>query len=96
MKKLKISMLAVLFTIGIGGAVVQKIHASPKQADPTFNWQKTDASGNVISGGQYDPGVTQAQAQSDFGCSGTITPCAVTVNHQNGTKTANPTYVRLD
>ncbi|MDP9079029.1 MAG: hypothetical protein M3O71_16495 [Bacteroidota bacterium] len=64
MKKLKISMLALLFTVGIGGATVQKIHAAPKKFDdPTYKW-----SDNVTS--------DVADAEDRFGCSGAGATCS--------------------
>jgi len=67
MKKLKISMLALVFTVGIGGAVVQKIHAAPKLDDPIYDW--TPVSGSNFVG-------TVAQAQTHYGCSATARLCA--------------------
>jgi hypothetical protein len=74
MKKLKISMLAVLFTVGIGTAVVQKIHAAPKPNDPTYNWTHFDQSGNPI--GTLN-NATVTEARDDLGCPGsTSVKCA--------------------
>ncbi|MEO6851459.1 MAG: hypothetical protein ABI203_07360 [Mucilaginibacter sp.] len=93
MKKLKISMLAIIFTVGVGGAVVQKLHAAPKKQDPTYNWQQTNAAGNIVLNGQYDAGVSQVQAETDFGCSGSADPCATTVSSKNGSKTNQGTIL---
>lgn len=71
MKKLKISMLAVLFTVSIGTAVVQKIHAAPKADDSTYNWD-----GNGPSHSGTDLNRTISQAKSDYGCTGTSVACA--------------------
>jgi len=74
MKKLKISLVALVFTVGIGGAVVQKIQAAPKPLDPTYNW---NGSGPLKSG--QDLSKTVSQAQSDYGCTGASTACATGV-----------------
>jgi hypothetical protein len=68
MKKLKISLLALLFTVGIGGAVVQKIHAAPKPQGQVYSWTSN------LGGGPFTG--TIAQAQSNYGCSKTTTLCA--------------------
>lgn len=71
MKKLKISLLALVFTVGIGTAVVQKIHATPKLDDPTYDW---NGSGPLHSGELDNKTVSQAQAF--YGCSGAAAVCA--------------------
>jgi hypothetical protein len=76
MKKLKISMLAMLFTVGIGGAVIQKIEAAPKRALATYQWQKYLSDG-VTRDPSHDETATISQAQSDYGCAGTGNQCAV-------------------
>lgn len=72
MKKFKFGLLALVFTVGIGGAVVQQIHAAPKNL-ATFNWTHYDRSGNPI--GSLN-NATVAQAESAFGCSGNSVKCA--------------------
>lgn len=47
MKKLKMGMLALLFTVGIGGALVQKIQAAPKFDDPIYHWSDNNGNSNV-------------------------------------------------
>ncbi len=75
MKKLKFSMLAVLFTVGIGTAVVQKIHAAPKPQDPSYNWTTYDTSGHVTGTLSNE---TVSEARNSTGCEGiTSTKCAV-------------------
>jgi hypothetical protein len=58
MKKLKISLLALVFTVGIGGAVVQKIHAAPKPLDQVYSWTSSQG---PFSG-------TEAQARDHYSC----------------------------
>jgi hypothetical protein len=67
MKKLKISLLALLFTIGIGGAVIQKIHAAPKPLDQVYSW--TSQTQGSFTG-------TRADAIAHYGCENGSTPCA--------------------
>jgi hypothetical protein len=74
MKTLKISLLAVLFTVGIGGAVVQKIQAAPKQTDATYEWLKFNHDGTRDP--SLDEDATIAQAEMDYSCSSTVTKCA--------------------
>ena len=83
MKKLKVSMLALVFTVGIGGAFVQKIHAAPKQADATYHWLKYAANG-VTRVPSQDENATLAQAQSDYGCSGAANRCATGTKIDSG------------
>jgi hypothetical protein len=65
MKKLKISMLAVVLTLGVGTAVVQKIQAAPKPLDQVYSWNNGQFTG------------TETQARSHYSCpSGTNTICA--------------------
>jgi hypothetical protein len=71
---LKVSLLAVLFTVGIGGAVVEKIHAAPKRAAATYQWLKFNHNGTRNP--SLDEDATIADAQSDYGCSGAVTVCA--------------------
>lgn len=75
MKTLKISMLALLFTVGIGGAVIQNIQAAPKVDDPTYNW-----SGSGPSGSGSLTGKTVAQAQAFYGCSSNVSLCATGID----------------
>ncbi|PAW95411.1 hypothetical protein CKK33_18660 [Mucilaginibacter sp. MD40] len=74
MKKLKISMLALVFAVGVGGAFVQKIQAAPKANDPTYNWTHFNQSGSPIGS---LPNATVDQARDDLGCPGsTSVKCA--------------------
>jgi hypothetical protein len=75
MKTLKISLLALLMTVGIGGAVVQKIQAAPKPDDVTYNWSRVGGSTVPNEQSPFN-GKTIAQAQSNYGCAGTGSPCA--------------------
>ncbi|MET3501364.1 hypothetical protein ABIC45_002976 [Mucilaginibacter rubeus] len=78
--------MALALTLGVAGAFATNSSAkNSKLLNP--NWQTEDASGltvPVASGGVYDPNRTKAQAQADFGCSGTQDICAGTVNAQDG------------
>jgi hypothetical protein len=82
MKKLKISMLAVLFTVGIGGAVVQKIQAAPKLVDTFYDWTSTSIAPNHPSSNLSNQ--TSAQATTYFGCSSGSRVCAT------GSKVSGP------
>ncbi|MGF7079730.1 hypothetical protein [Mucilaginibacter sp. UYCu711] len=83
---IKVSLLALLFTVGIGGAIVQKIQAAPKAADQLYNWVHYDTDGvTVIPGTENGKSVSQAQA--DFSCSGSGNRCA------EGTATGKPNVV---
>lgn len=86
MKKFKIGAMALALTLGVAGAFATTSSArSGKLLNP--NWQTEDVSGSTISvanGGVYDPNRTKAQAQADFGCSGSADFCAGTVNSQDG------------
>jgi hypothetical protein len=65
MKKLKISMLALVFAVGFGGAVVQKIQAAPKANAQEYSWNNGEFTG------------TEADARSHYSCpSGTRVTCA--------------------
>jgi hypothetical protein len=66
MKKLKISLLALVFTVGIGGAVVQKIEAAPKPLDQVYSW--TSSQGSFTG--------TRADAIAHYGCENGSTLCA--------------------
>ena len=74
MKKLKLGLLAVLFTVGIGGAFVQKIHAAPKLTDASYMWLKFNEDGSREPSG--DETATIAKATTDYGCSGSNATCA--------------------
>jgi len=67
MKSLKLSLMALVLIGGISGALVNRIQAAPKPLDPTYNW---------LGGGVEDNGRTVAQAQMDYGCTGTSSLCA--------------------
>jgi hypothetical protein len=65
MKTLKVSLLALVFSVGIGGAVVQKIQAAPRVDDPVYSWNNGQFSGTV------------SQARSHYSCpAGTNLTCA--------------------
>ena len=85
MKKVKFNFLSLALAIGFVGAIGYKAYNEPRESNKPilFNWQSTDASGNIIpesSGGVYEELKTRSQAQVDFGCSGSGTSCAVTVD----------------
>ena len=67
MKTLKIGLMALVFAVGIGGAVAEKIHAAPKPADPIYNWTKAGSSS--FTG-------TVSQAESNYGCNNLAVGCA--------------------
>ena len=67
MKTLKIGLMALVFAVGIGGAVVQKIQAAPKLDDPVYDWTPVSGSGFVG---------TVTQAQMHYGCSASTNLCA--------------------
>lgn len=75
MKTLKISLLAMVFTIGIGGAVVQKIQAAPKHFDLQYNWTKAGSA--PFTG-------TISDAQNNYGCPNLGVGCA------HGTEVGHP------
>jgi hypothetical protein len=93
MKRIRVSLMALVLTAGVAGAVTTSAHPGLNKKFVNFNWQSTDASGNVITGGMYDASKSQSQAQLDFVCSGSTVPCAVTVTRQDGPKTSTPTYI---
>ena len=76
MKTLKVSLVALVLAIGLGGAVAEKVHASPKSADQLYNWTHYDRSGNVI--GTLN-NASVATAESTFGCSSNGPKCGVGV-----------------
>jgi Flp pilus assembly protein CpaB len=82
MKTLKISLLALVFIAGIGGAVVQKIQAAPKPVDTFYNWTSTSSAPKDPSSTLNN--ATVAQAESNFGCSTGTIDCA------DGTKVSGP------
>lgn len=81
-KSLKVSLLALVFTVGIGGAVVQKISAAPKQFDSTFNWTSSSAAPENPSTTLSNATISEAQAH--FGCNGVAAVCATGVNNAPG------------
>jgi hypothetical protein len=81
-KSLKVSLLALVFTVGIGGAVVQKISAAPKPFDSTYNWTSTSAAPENPSSTLSN--ATISDAQNRFGCSGVSAVCANGVNTAPG------------
>jgi hypothetical protein len=70
----KVSLLALVFTVGIGGAVLQKTQAAPKKFDQLYNWTHYDTDGITVLGTENNKTVTQAE--SDFGCSSSGNRCA--------------------
>ena len=76
MKTLKVSLVALVLAIGLGGAVAEKIQAAPKKMDQLYNWTHYDRSGNVI--GTLN-NASVATAESDFGCSSNGPKCGVGV-----------------
>lgn len=67
MKKLKFGLLALLFTVGVGGAMVQKIHAAPKAFDIVYSWTSPDQ--GAFSG-------TINDAEDHYGCTTGSELCA--------------------
>ena len=85
MKKVKFNFLSLALALGCAGAISYNVYNEPRETGKPilFNWQSTDASGNIIpvsSGGVYDELKTRSQAEVDFGCSGSGTNCATTVD----------------
>ena len=74
MKKLKLGLLALLFTVGVGGAMVQKIHAAPKAQDDVYDWVSTSLAPENPSSTLN--GATISQAEDHFGCAGSGQKCA--------------------
>ncbi|WP_431199646.1 hypothetical protein ACQ86K_01265 [Mucilaginibacter sp. P19] len=65
MKKLKVGLLALLLTAGIGGAVVQKIQAAPKAGAQEYSWNNGEFTG------------TEAEARTHYSCpTGSNVTCA--------------------
>jgi hypothetical protein len=94
MKKVRLMLMALAITLGVGSAVAVKAHNTiTNKKFITYQWQKSDASGNVIIGGAYYNFLTYSQAQSAYGCSGSTGRCAVTVTAQDGQPISNPLYV---
>jgi len=83
--------MMVAIVLGVTGAIATK--ASNHKIGDSYNWQATDDMGNVIHNGQYVSGVDVGTAQSDFGCDGNTTPCAVTVTGDNGSVLPSPIYI---
>lgn len=75
MKTLKVSLLALLFTVGIGGAVVQNIQAATKKLPANYHWLKYAANG-VTRVPAQDMDATISAAESAYGCAGTGNRCA--------------------
>jgi hypothetical protein len=86
MKTVKVSLVALVLAIGLGGAVAEKIHAAPSRLDQLYNWTHYDRSGNVIG---TENNKSESQAESDFQCSSNGPKCAV------GTATGKPS-VQID
>jgi len=76
MKTLKVSLVALVIAVGLGGAVAEKIQAAPKRADQLYNWTHYDRSGTVI-GTLSNSSV--ATAESSFGCNSTGPKCGLGV-----------------
>ena len=91
MKKVKVSLMALALTLGVGGAFATNAHYSKKQTN--YNWQVTNSSGTPIHNGAFVANVDQATAEDDLGCSGSTTDCAVTVQSQNGPVTSPAIYI---
>lgn len=75
MKNFKNGLLALALVAGISGAFVSKIHAAPKVQDQLYNWTHYDTDGITVLGTENGKSITEAQ--TDFGCSGNATRCAV-------------------
>lgn len=76
MKTLKVSLVALVLAVGLGGAVAEKIQAAPKAKDQLYNWVHYDTDGVTVIPGMEN-GKSVAQAKADFGCSGTGNRCGV-------------------
>lgn len=86
MKTLKVSLTALLLTLAVGGAALQHVNAAPKAADQLYNWTHYDTDGVTVIPGTEN-GKSVAQAQADFGCSGSGNRCG------QGSATGKPDVV---
>ena len=68
MKKLKFSILALTFAVGIIGAIAEKTLAKPKIADQVYSW---------TAAGQPPFIGTTAQAMANYGCTDGPLICAI-------------------
>jgi len=82
MKTLKVSLVALVLALGLGGAVAEKIQAAPRRADQLYNWTQYDRSGTVI--GTLN-NASVATAESTFECNSDGPKCGV------GVATGQPT-----
>jgi hypothetical protein len=65
MKTLKVSLVALVVAVGLGGAVAEKIQAAPKALDQVYSWNNGEFTG------------TETQARANYSCpSGTHITCA--------------------
>jgi hypothetical protein len=69
MKTLKLSLVALVLALGLGGAVAEKIQAAPKALDQVYSWT---ASGKPNFSG------TIAQAEANYGCNNAAVPVCAT------------------
>lgn len=95
MKKVKLGLIAAALTLSVGVAFATSGTGTAGKF-ATFNWQTSDASGNIIKvadGGVYDPNRTVTQAKSDYGCSGTAADCAVVVPSQDTPPAPGAQYI---
>lgn len=74
MKTVKVSLLALVFTVGIGGAVVQKIQAAPKPVDTFYNWTSSSIAPNHPSSNLSNS--TRSTAINYYGCDTGADLCA--------------------
>jgi len=69
MKTLKVSLVALVLAVGLGGAVAEKIQAAPKRADQIYSWS---GAGRAPFTG------TEAQAEANYNCHNTSSVLCVT------------------
>jgi len=93
MKKIRLNLAFAALLLGATAAFAFT-PVRHNNGDPLFNWQETDAAGDVVNGGMYVNQVSLSDAEAAFICSGNGDDCAVTVNHQDGQPISSPTYIK--
>ena len=69
MKTLKVSLVALVLAVGLGGAAAEKIQAAPKAGDQIYSW--TGAGRAPFTG-------TLSQAEANYDCHNTSSILCVT------------------
>jgi hypothetical protein len=94
MKTVKISLLALVFSIGIAGAFANQNNHKFRVNDPTDTWQDTNPNGSLkLTSNGGNTYADQAAAQTATGCNTVVsTKCAASVNAPDGTETGSFIY----